>query len=263
MTLSSLKMIASSLDTIVYEDVENPNLDIEYQKFLIDSILQLTEEERNMDSVFQYSINTFFVHKSGALSSRKEMTIRKLRRTVEEDGGLYNTPLSLISLILYIGVLILTIRKRYSISDKVGSFLICMLVVIAIVYGFIFHSLIFNINELITREKEKHVKTVVVTQTEWGEVVSGRGTVRHRTWVYNSYFNYIADNGIKHIIPVYGTSFDVEGRDRGIESLTLCVNEKNGKIACLIPWHKTSNIIYMPVDSFTGFYNVSLFRAFS
>ena len=206
-----------------------------------------TAEQHDNDTIYEYHTVYTASVKDGVV--QKGTKTYKNRKSITYNSHLRDYPLTFLFTLIYLGIIvgILYHRIEPKIKEVVAPIAIGLLFV-GILSWYMISSIIFNTNELVTRLTGTQYEGKVGYSEKWDRG-GGRGGGSYRIVAYDYRYTYIHPDSLGRHINVDHTTFSPYRKDKDVKNVTICINEKNGKAALLIPWHTTDNIYYIVIWS--------------
>jgi hypothetical protein len=239
--------------TINFPEAELTETYLEQQ--LADSILHLSVEELIADDYSYEIIHSTTISSDGKTHPSK-LRVKKIKREKSVikykymSNKLKNTSLTFLLMFLYvIGIATLIKYKQGSSIERMINGGWGIFIFIAIVSWFLFDSIIFNTNELITRNTGKQYEATVSCRAISKLVLGTRGSYSKFAG-YHLTFTCVPADSVSWVIDSPCTTFDPDDySDTEIEHLIVCLDEKREMAAVLLPNYTWSNIIWITVWS--------------
>lgn len=235
----------------IYSYIDVVKADIAHkakEKHFTDSILSLSDAERDSDPIYEYRISKFTSSEDGEVYHQIEA--KKVRRSIYIQNKLNDYLLTTILTFIYIAIIFIIIyfklRKKKVEINKILAPILIFLAFVGLLSWYMFNSIIFNANELYTRQTGTQYNATISYYTKLKKIP--RSGSYHE--VYYPSFYYVAPDSLGRWITANNTTLSLGGEDEALRELketVIAINEKNGRTAVLIPWHTSDNIYYIVV----------------
>lgn len=218
---------------------------------LTDSILSLSEAERNSDPIYEYRIyDVFEVDENGHF--HKVKAVEKLRRQevfISKSVDVWAVLLLTFFFTILLSFIVYIKLRSKDIKREDVYFIILFIALSSFLSFLMIDSIYFNAAEYYTRRIGKQYEASVSYEEKKSPIKLRKMPGISYVYSYLPRMTYLNSDSIMVFVEADRSTLEVLGRDAELEKMTVCIDEENSRVAVLIPWHDKSNLFFIVANA--------------